>query len=226
VRDLGSHNGTLLNGESGKAAIDSGMAELTISFDGGSRETYEGIRIGASFDEVTERIRAFHRLKSELGVQKPVLSVLFIAMRENVREIPRAIELFKSLGVQKVTLKNLDSSVDESMDAGVLTGEEFAWAVETGRKLNGEGIEVLVPGRSRIHDRTLAMQCWRAWMCPFISAEGDVSTCPGVFFFHDLSFGNLLRKSFLRIWNGKEARRLRRDIRSNRASMCLKCPES
>jgi MoaA/NifB/PqqE/SkfB family radical SAM enzyme len=218
-------NGTLLDETRGQAVIDSGMAELTISFDGGRRETYERIRAGASFDEVTGHMGAFHRLKNRLGARRPVLSVLFIAMRDNVREIPEAVALFKSLGVEKVTIKNLDSSADESLDARVLTGEEFAWAVETGRQLNGDGIEVSVPGRSGLHDRNLPMQCWRAWMCPFISAEGDVSVCPGLYFFHDIRFGNLLRTPFLRLWNAGAARKLRRDIRKSRADLCLKCPE-
>lgn len=75
------------------------LDSVVVSIDGATKETYEKIRRGASWEKVMDNLRALIKLKSEHR-DKFVIKVAFVAMVSNFREIPKAIELFESLGVE------------------------------------------------------------------------------------------------------------------------------
>ncbi|MDM7915184.1 MAG: radical SAM protein, partial [Candidatus Eisenbacteria bacterium] len=52
-------NATLLRGEMARDIAASGLGEMRVSIDGGSAEEMEYLRVGASFREVLENVRAF-----------------------------------------------------------------------------------------------------------------------------------------------------------------------
>jgi organic radical activating enzyme len=60
-------NGTLLDETRSRALLDAGLDMMKVSFDGATRGTYERIRIGAHFDTVISNVKAFDRLRKELG---------------------------------------------------------------------------------------------------------------------------------------------------------------
>lgn len=64
-------NATLLGERNAKGLLDAGLSQLSISFDGTDRESYEQMRLGANFDKTVANIRRFLRLKAERGTGKP-----------------------------------------------------------------------------------------------------------------------------------------------------------
>ena len=60
-------NGTLLTRELGARLMDNGLAWITFSFDGATKETYESIRKGATFEKTLSNIHDFLDMKKSMG---------------------------------------------------------------------------------------------------------------------------------------------------------------
>lgn len=100
-------NGTLLDKEKSLKLIDSGLDELRFSFDGASREVYEKIRVGASFENVNENILIFLEKKKIRKSKKPKVVIEIILMEETKKHIDSFLERFKILKVDEVRFRTL-----------------------------------------------------------------------------------------------------------------------
>jgi MoaA/NifB/PqqE/SkfB family radical SAM enzyme len=91
-------NGLLLEGKA-EELCKNGITHITVSIDGiGS--TDDKIRgIPGSFDRSIKGIKAVQRLKKDMGLDIPVTIITTILLNQNVEEIPKLIELSRSLGV-------------------------------------------------------------------------------------------------------------------------------
>lgn len=90
-------NGTLLTEELSRRLIDAGLDKILLSFDSPTKERYESIRVGASFEQVINNFRTLIRLRDEANLRKPVLRVNMVKMKENEVEVPRFVELWKPI---------------------------------------------------------------------------------------------------------------------------------
>ena len=81
-------NATMLTEKKANEIIDAGLTHLSISFDGLTKEEYEGNRVGANFEEVSNNIRTFISLNKnrvhltiqrivKLGQEQVPLTALF-----------------------------------------------------------------------------------------------------------------------------------------------------
>lgn len=75
---------------------------ITISCDGASKETFEGIRRGVSFETFCNNIRLLHDLQPNLEMRFNV-----VCMRQNITEMPDIIDLAAELGVSAVGISGL-----------------------------------------------------------------------------------------------------------------------
>lgn len=107
-------NATLLGPKQAERLVDAGLAWLCFSIDGARAETYEAIRDGASFAKVEENVRGMARLVRERGAARPALSIVFVAMRRNVAELPDMVRLCADWGVPKLRVQNLSHSFDDT----------------------------------------------------------------------------------------------------------------
>ena len=80
-------NGARLDEAIFKQLMDAGMDWLTISIDGVG-EVYEEIRRPIKFDDMVNKLTAFHRMKKEAGSVKPVVKVqsIYPAIEKNPQE--------------------------------------------------------------------------------------------------------------------------------------------
>ena len=117
--------------------IDSGLAVLTFSIDGASKDVYEKIRIRGDFDQVVANIRALSELKARLGAERPSLKACYVIMEQNYHEIPDFVALAKDIGISEVifwpenetgvTLPK--AAVEALLDRAVAVGAERGVAV-------------------------------------------------------------------------------------------------
>ena len=56
---------------------------LTVSFDGGTRETFESIRVGLSFEEVRQNVHSFVHNRNKMGKKKPKVMLRMVVTPEN-----------------------------------------------------------------------------------------------------------------------------------------------
>ena len=75
-------NGQLLNREKSADLLDSGLDRILFSVEGYTRETYEKIRCGGSFERVVDNIRTFHSLREETA-SKTRMEIITVNQPDN-----------------------------------------------------------------------------------------------------------------------------------------------
>lgn len=99
----------LLDKRTAAEMAESGLEEICVSVDGARKETYENIRVNGDFD----------LLKRNLGYLKkavspaPKLYFVVVLMNQNVRELPRIVELAGRYGVNAVSVQHLCHNFSE-----------------------------------------------------------------------------------------------------------------
>lgn len=88
-------NGYLLDEETMKKTIDSGLDGLYIGIDATSEDIYNKIRVKGDFHRVINNVLKAIELKEKLGVKKPELYVQFVEMEENRHQIKDFINFWK-----------------------------------------------------------------------------------------------------------------------------------
>jgi len=129
-------NGTLLTRDRVERLVAAGLEWLHISLDGASAETYEGIRAGSSFARVRANVLGLVETMQRLRAERPLLSLVFVAMRRNVAELPALVRLAAEWGISGVYVQNLSHSFSDTDPAGsyaeirAFAEEEALWADE------------------------------------------------------------------------------------------------
>jgi len=132
-------NGTLLNQRLSRRLVALQLDQITFSIDGGTRETFESIRLGADYGKVLDNVRQLHRIKLHEKSKCPLLRVNYVGMRRNVEELPGAIETLAGVGVQELVLSDMLPPTPELADECLghfpeLTGGVLQEARKTARR--------------------------------------------------------------------------------------------
>ena len=222
-------NGMLLNQEI-LATLKRLGIKLMISIDGATKDTYESIRQGASFEKVVQAAKDAFR-------EGLLEAINFTLMKQNYREIPGIMALATSIGVAKVTIIGLKScqsyedellSANEYIDAIKLacegsqnTGAEFYfdepffWAVVKEFKLTAK---LPTEGTGILSSATTACICGEYL---FIEPNGEVKPCS----FAPMVLGNIKDKPLTQIWQDNMSSPLMKQIRNprTRTGKCKSC---
>lgn len=204
-------------------------AHIIYSIDGGTRETFESIRAGGSWDHLEWVLHATHRLRSILGGES-TFSITFVAMRRNIEELPFIVEMAHRFGLDLIMVQDyqpIGREFDlESLrydaaranriiqDARKLAEErqiEFVapplYQVEGAWPVSAENKKPalikwprIFPKRNRFPQR-----CPHPWHTTRIKVDGEVTPCC----FSIRSMGNMKDRSFRDIWNGRRYRAFR-----------------
>lgn len=200
---------TMLTEEQIKETIKLGVERIICSMEGATKETYEKIRVGASFDKVISNLLLFDEWKRKLRSPLPELSFRYILMSTNFSEVFDFIKLINSLGV--------GSSIDV---VGILDFDEIKslsikerseLIEELKRVANENNLKVpLGPTITRFPITTCTF-----WTQPYIMMGGYVMPCCGVMmsnrrdYLRKYALGNIFEKSFKEIWYSPTYKKLR-----------------
>jgi len=213
-------NATLLHRGAAERLVDAGLAWLCISVDGATAATYESIRDGASFDRVERNVRDLVAVKRSNGATSPDLSIVFVAMRRNVAELPDMVRLAAEWGVPKLRVQNLSHSFDDTDPAGAyreirefsarealfqgpdpIADEAFAEARRVAVDL---GVALRLPARethATPRDRGAAGCDW-PWRSAYVRHDGKVQPCCMLMGDDRAIQGDLASASFEDLWRG------------------------
>jgi len=100
-------NGTALNEKNRSALLDAGLDRLVVSVDGMRSETYDPIRIGSSFEQLSQRIALLASL-IESSDTSLVLGIAFTIQEDNACDFDLIIPWMNSVGVRVLHLKHLN----------------------------------------------------------------------------------------------------------------------
>jgi len=114
-------NGTLLTRETTGRIADCNFENVTVSFDGARKGTYESIRRGANFERTIERVTSF---KNSLANKTAYFAINNVLMRRNLDEIIESVKLwerqrFDHIGFIVMTIRNRNALLAAESLAGM-----------------------------------------------------------------------------------------------------------
>jgi radical SAM protein with 4Fe4S-binding SPASM domain len=105
ISTLLSTNGTFLDEKCAGRILDSPLEQITLSFDGARKETFEFFRKGAKFEKVRDNFVRFARMKKERGSRLQVVAQM-VQMEGNAAETPDFLAFWSAVpGVDQVRIK-------------------------------------------------------------------------------------------------------------------------
>ncbi|MFH1835227.1 MAG: radical SAM protein [Methanobacteriota archaeon] len=197
-----STNGMLLTEENISKVLNSDLDYLTISFDGSSKRTYEKMRCGGDFTEVSQNIRNLLREKSRLEGIGPRIVIQVLRTPENEKEIPSFKRRWEF--------------------AGKIEGVSFFFKEVTDWGRQFEGIETF---KKRGGSLFVTLPCTRPLDMIPITWEGEVLVCC---WDYDAisSLGNVKEDKLSEIWNNEKAKKYKDLMKTNnygKIPLCKNC---
>ncbi len=207
-------NGTLIDDDRAEALAVAGLGRVSLSIDGATARTYEGIRRGARFDDALRGLHALVAARARHG--RPWVTINFVAMASNLPELPTLVDLAAELDIREINVEPLfswegsaalgDHYGRESLGLGDrattvdLLLEARGRAVRAGIHfssyfLTSEG-SMDFPERVAKSDRQKLGRCSEPWATVFVTVAGEVRTCC----LNDQVFGSLERNTIADIW--------------------------
>ncbi len=106
-------NGTILNEKIARQLIDSGLDVLWVSIDGATPETYADVRLGAELPVILKNLRRFAKMRKASHYPTPEIGIAFVAMKRNIADLPKVIQLGKSVKAQYFSVSNVQPATED-----------------------------------------------------------------------------------------------------------------
>lgn len=219
-------NGTIMTEEIYEVITKTRHFNITVSFDGADKGTFESIRVGSDFGEIKTNLTKLVQAKP----RHSKISACMVGFEENKGQIKPTIELLADLGIDEFYLQlvvinfgqdSLDkNTVEHRIKMKNQTKAFKANLYETARqkKLKMDIADSLFDEQN---------PCPWPWLGTYIDTEGYVIPCCHVANAEICNFGNLNQKDFRTIWHSKEYQGLREQIKNHRPpKFCRSCYQS
>lgn len=93
-------NGTLVTKEVAERLVELQLDRLSFSLDAATPELFNEIRRGADFNTILQNIRTLNAIKKRMHKDdKPILSIMYCAMKSNIQELPKLVRLADELNM-------------------------------------------------------------------------------------------------------------------------------
>jgi MoaA/NifB/PqqE/SkfB family radical SAM enzyme len=109
-------NGTILNDNISRKLIDAGLDILWVSIDGATPETYADVRLGAELPTILNNLKRFAEMRPASHYPKPEIGIAFVAMKRNISDLPKVIQLGKSVKATHFSVSNVQPVTPDMQD--------------------------------------------------------------------------------------------------------------
>lgn len=243
-------NGSLINDDVAHKILEHDVDRINFSVDGAKAETYEKIRRGRTFAEITQNIQKLVEIRNKNGSKKPAIAISMVLMDDNLLEVEEYVLLGKSLGVNEVHIQDFNPIWDK--DKKMLDLKIVREQISKGRKTAKEnkvnftfperclsGIDFLkwnplkyktkyvltkVTHKIRFRNKLKPIQCPLPWSGSYITNKGEVTPCCMIPDAKVKSFGNVNNEEIGVIWNNQEFKEFRGKLASGQMPIqCRNC---
>jgi radical SAM protein with 4Fe4S-binding SPASM domain len=221
-------NGSLLTEDMCAEIVRYKVGCIKFSIDAGTAATYKRIR-GGDFAKVMGGIERIAKLKRSKRTPFPAMDFNFLAMRQNLPELPRLLRIAADLGIREVNVfypgfykvalaEDCLFFEQERSDELMLAAKDIAGRL--GVHLNAPTLfrDAPEPGFSEIiSDKP---SCLDPWTKLIVNVDGGMALCCS----GPTNIGNLAQGDFEPMWNGKQAAQFRRTVNTPKApDFCRNC---
>lgn len=231
-------NLTLLTSRLAAETVQSGLAYLYASIDGATGSTYEAIRLQANFEKVTRNLERLLHARRESSVRTPVIELVYVVMRENLRELPDLVVKAALWGVDAVNVQHLCHDFGESslppryrpmrdfVEDQTLLHEDPQLVHQVFKDARAaaahHGLRLRLP---RIGSGAARKPgCTWPWKGAYFSYSGEAMPCCMISTPDRMSMGNALREGVGAVWNSDQFESFREALSSEQPpEICRSC---
>lgn len=207
-----STNGHFINEKNVDSVLKNAPDKLIFSMDGLDEKSYQNYRVGGTFKQADDGLKALINRRNELGMKKPFVEFQFIVMKQNEHQLDEVLRYGKDRGVDKVVFKTMQISSLENAKYFLPENPKYRRYI-----VDDKGFRI---------NAGLKNHCFALWRTSVITWDGKVVPCC---FDKDAEFqlGKLNGKNFKEIWKSDEYQKFRQGVLSDRKglSMCTNCTE-
>ena len=215
-------NGLALEKKISEKLADGILDQISISFDGATKGTFEMVRKGSDFDKIKQNIKTLARLRDAAGSKLSIWFATTISTL-NFRELPDIVKVAEEIGVDTIGIRYTTTTTFMNRDESLYNRlDEVATVFEkTRRQAIESGINLSLPHYDINGSRHRSM-CRFPWEQIFVLLDGRVIVC--CLISHKESIDE---KVFSDIWNGDFFRKLRRSNAGKEPMFdnCINCSE-
>lgn len=189
-------NATKLNRKMAMSLISAGIDRIAISFEGTDKITYENIRKGANFEEVSENIRNLISIRKELKKRTPFISINMVDMEETHSQISQFEQIWGEYVDIVIITDYANQQGKDEKDRSVVKSEK-----------KGNFI------------------CCQLWQRLFVAFDGTIGLCCQDQDLK-IGLGNANDQNISNIWTGKrmdELRKLHLTRKIDEIKLCCEC---
>lgn len=217
-------NGKALVPEMSEFLLRCGLSSVWCSFHAVNKRTYEGIMRGSDYDGVLQNLMSLKHLARRINPQFR-LTMAFCAMRRNIEELARYVDLAHRVGatdiqVNYLLVTNAEHGLDH--EAMVFHRELYDYHVMNA-KLEAAKLGILLNHQPTFFDWRPdgpLGPCARPWQHLNVARDGTATVCCG----GAKGVGNLFTDGFHNVWNGEIMQAFRRRVNSaNPPAACKAC---
>lgn len=222
-------NAILLNQKRGDALAEAGLDEIRVSLDAVTPELYARLRGVDQLPKVINNLKAF--VKRHGGRENPKLSLWWVAMQNNLPQLPDFVRLADQIGISEVYLQrlvyfgggkkigeNTTMKAEQSLYAA-LEGQQAELVIECEELAYELGLTFHASGATTPFESVSAkgphpwQGCLRPWILMYITVNGTALPCCLSPFatedYNQIILGNVLERPLTDVWNGEKYQELR-----------------
>lgn len=109
---------------SGRAIVAAGVATVAASIDGTTKETYEKIRVPASWERLISRLELFNEIRKRAGSRRSKLRIIFTWMKSNRAELAELPAFAQRWGAEELDVRFVSPTVGVDVTPELLNGED------------------------------------------------------------------------------------------------------
>ena len=223
-------NATLLTAAAVEKILEARLSRIIISIDGGTKETFERVRVGARFERVIANWHLMQAARNAASARLPIMRVKHVLSELNIDAFDEFVRLLEELRPEEVAVRTVsrmsDAIIQETTDTTFW--KKVCAARETlsdfCRRTGVVDSGYLRDRPTRIElfsDDHMSLMCRYPWEMVSIHPNGDVYPCMA---WSRPPVGSLVTETFEQIWNGPALSDLRREFESERPGVdCLHC---
>lgn len=213
-KDVGTIIGLISNGTLLRKNVDTirCLKTLVISFDGGTKETFEKIRAGAIFDKVIDNIKYINSLNLDTAL------MFCVTISElNFNEMPLILNIARDIGVSTIQFNQIICFHDDMkyMLINEKHKDKLKQIIEETEKLAKlYGIGCTFGIKNCINNcanktaspvKPLSIYCTVPWRTMFVASNGNIKPCC----VYNKLVGNLGESAIEDVWNNQAYQSLR-----------------
>jgi len=208
--------------------VDAGQDFIGFSISGTTPATHDAIRVNSHLPDLLHTVQLFQEEKKRRNVLHPKIHFIFLMVKENLHEIPMAPSFTKQAGVEELFLTNICHTINTWQEEQRI----FVWdkgdnpyeAAVHQAEVNAHKLQIRLK-RPALRATEVAVCEENPLRNLYISADGEVSPCvylypplpspfkrifcSGEYETQKVSFGNIFRDPFPKIWDCDHYREFR-----------------